>query len=529
MQILLFEVTAAIDAAGRQQTFYFSTGKGFAGVGAPAYYEPRIQGDLPRFTAKVAGDLQTFGEAEIGRGDVRIVNADGAYDALLDYGYGFTGRLLVGDDSGVHADFEELVNGIVEQATVPSPQLISFRFRDPQQELKKPIQPARFDGSNSGATGIEGTADDIKGQAKPRFFGQCWNISPVMLNSSGLVLGFNFTAAGATAPCLSITEVRDGGAPLTPGTNYANRTLLEASAPGPSVYNTCTAESLIKLGTTPVYGITLDATTTRAKVGEIIEDILLDAGIPAGRIDAVTFAAFRVAADYTAGIYLTGSEDYFDVLNRLADGAGGYLVPLQSGVYTLFKLQDPVSLTPVATFRRFSYGSYAQENDGDILEYRRLASNDEGRGVPTQRLIFNHSRNYTPQDPSQLAGVAASVQAKYGAAYVIEVVADSAVATQFPLAVQQEFFSLITDTAHALIEATARFNLFMSRRDFYEIEVFMTPEYAALVTLGACVRLEIPRFGLAAGKNFVVTQTDVSAISNGKGGQVSTLKLVVWG
>jgi hypothetical protein len=530
MQIMLFEVTAAIDSTGTPQTFYFSTGKGYGGTGAPAYYEPRIEGDLPRFVSRLAGDLQTFGEAEISRGDVRIVNADGAYDSLLDYGYGFESRLLVGDDEGSHANFEEIAKGVVEEATAPNPQIIAFRFKDPSQELRQPIQPSKFLGTNSGATGIEGTADDIKGQVKPRFFGKCWNISPVMLNSSGLVFGFNFDSAGNTAPCLSITEVRDGGAVITPGTLYANRTLLEASSPGAGTFNYCTAESLIKLNTQPVYGITLDAYTARAKVGEIIEDILLDAGIPSSRIDAVSFAAFRVLADYTAGIYITNEREYFAVLSDLAGGAGGYLVPSQSGVYSMVKLQDPAALSPVLTLRRFSFGQYAEVADGDIVSFSRLASNDEGRGVPARRIVFNHSQNYTPQEASQLAGsVSAANKAKYAKQFSVEIAEDSAIVQQFPLAVQREFFSLISDSSHALTEATARFDLLGVKRAFYEVQVILTPEYAAQITLGSCVALAIPRFGLSAGKNFVVTQREVSAISNGRGGRVSSLKLVLWG
>lgn len=523
--VTLFELTAAIDEDGSQQVFYFSSGP-YVHSSAPGVYDTRLLA-AGRFKMTALRDLRTFGGSEASAGEIVLDNADAGIDALAAYGYGFSARVLMGDAEAHYNSFIPLVEGVVEQV-MPGTQDLRFRLKDRQKELDIPIQPSRFAGSNAGAAGLEGTESDIKGRVKPRYWGRVYNISPVMLNSSQLIMGFRFNRDGTRAPTNGLLNpARDGGKDLTPGTDYANYAALDASTPSAGTYNTCLAESLIMLGSKPVYGITLDAETARKTVREVTTDILLDAGIPESRINENDLGQFAVDANYICGEYVDYEANYRQLLDLIVGSGGGYYLPDGRGIYRVRQLKEP-SGEPVATFKRFGPDVVTLEGDLDIENnLRPVLPADSGVGVPALRTVLRYRKNYTVQQGGALAAsevaVTAALIAKYGEEWRRDVKEFLDVALQFPLAPEIEFESRLTEAAEASTENARRYQIYGEPgRQMFEVETGLTLESAAAVRCGDVVRLEYPRYGLDDGKLFTVTELEYDR-DNG------VIRAILWG
>jgi hypothetical protein len=55
---------------------------------------------------------------------------------------------------------------------------LSVKLRDPHQALTLPLQKNKYGGTNVLPAGIDGTANDLKDQAKPLLYGRVLNIAP---------------------------------------------------------------------------------------------------------------------------------------------------------------------------------------------------------------------------------------------------------------------------------------------------------------------------------------------------------------
>jgi hypothetical protein len=522
MRIYLFEVIAAIDAAGTEQTFYFAYGKAYNDASAPAYYPDRIVNPI-NISRAISGDLRTLGSSEISAGEVVVSNADGYYDDLLNHGYGRQARLLSIDSEMEYSTAEVIFDGFVEQPSATATE-ISFRFRDKQEELKKSFQTVRFAGTNIGGTGLEGLESDIGGTVKPRTFGKVLNIAPVLLNNVQLIYGWNFDRAGAPLPSASVHAVRDGGLELTFGSNCASVTLLQASTPAAGYYNTCLAASMIKCGSKPAFDVTLDvtegSTSNDNKIAHLAKRLLLDAGVDSSKIDNATVADTHAEVPYVSGFYARDEISTFEVIDQITNGAGVFVQPNGAGVYEIGAFTAPAATASI-TFRQAGQGSKLATDDADIISLRRVVPNDQGRGVPSWQVSLGYARNWKVQ--SNFAGaVAAEALERYRAAELKVTAEDVTVQTKYPQSTEISFSTLLTEQSEASAELARRAALFGTERRMFEIEAKYTPELASKLKLGATVEVVSNRYGLTAGARFVITQMDINA-------RIQFAKITVWG
>lgn len=98
---------------------------------------------------------------------------------------------------------------------------------------------------------------------------------------------------------------------------------------------------------------------------------------------------------------------------------------------------------------------------------------------------------------------------------------DNDVQTEYLLAPELTVTTLIDDATDAATEAARVQALRGTRRHRYEFVVSLTGETIDL-DLGSTIQISHDRFGLAAGKNFVVISVEPDA-------QKKTLRLGVWG
>jgi hypothetical protein len=240
--IYLIEAT---DSTGTVHRFCTGTGYTSLPTDEPpnAYYVPRVdQPGLYRQNMYAVGT--TSGSSTGGNGKIDLMNTDGGLDTFVDLG--FDGQLCIvkeGNPGGPLSQFAPVITGTIEQVEV-SWNRITFNLKDNTTLLGVPVQSVHYLGNNVLPDGIEGGID-LKDKQKPRLFGVCNNVTPILVNSAKLVYQVNY------GPIAAIPAVHDGGNvnQIVQGADYATSADLLAvvmpevtnPATAPGSYSTCLA------------------------------------------------------------------------------------------------------------------------------------------------------------------------------------------------------------------------------------------------------------------------------------------------
>ena len=505
--VYLFETTAR-DASANPVPVRLSTGEGYNHPSAPGYFEPAIAAAaLSVAVQRAAFTASAFGAGDVQFGDVTAANT-GALDAYEALGYGQAATLKVGDEAAPYGSFTTLVSARCRDV-VPASAALAFVWQGRLRELDEPASPATFAGTNSGTTGLEGTANDIGGKRKPRAWGKLRNIEPVLLNASTRIYGWNFDKTGDRLPTHSLEAVRFRGSLWTFGTDYATAALLAASTPTNGTYNTCLAESLILMGgSVPLNGgpVTLDATIEADAADRtapaLLNRLLLDAGVAPADIIAGDIATLTAQAPYEAGIYLFGDDPYRALCDRLSASVAAVYIPDRLGRYRIRRIAAP-SGVPVARFKRFDLLSAAASDEYDLLACEPVVGEP---WVPAKEISVRYAPNFTPL---RAADVAAAVSDD-DRAFLTQAWRITApqtlpdIAAQYGDAEVRRFDTLLSQEADALAMRAVFAALFGAKRRFWQASVSLPPSLAAALDIGDTVRLTQPRYGMAAGKDFVV-------------------------
>lgn len=504
--IWLAEITAGVPGSPTERILRVASPPGYNHASAPGYYAPDII-DAANIKRNIVAPRRTFGPSEIGAGEVKVQNTNGIYDDWFDYGYGFTARIFLCLPTDDYTTLQPVITGQIEQPSGNKDEII-FRFKDRQVELDKLFSPEAYLGTNSGVTGTEGNASDIKGQAKIRIFGEPLNVTPDAVNSNDRLYGLNHTKAGALAPVVSITQ-RMNGSPWTLRNNYASLALLQAATPPQGNYDTALTLGLHRLGgTAPGTGgaITCDvvesATPATNQISSVIKRLLLDAGVALSDIDMQVDVGSPSTAAWYVGMVVKG-ETYRAALDMLCGGSAIWYCPNRLGVYQVRKFQAPG--TPVAGFKKFDYPNIAGANDYQIKSLEKVISKDDGSGIPAWRIKVNYAKNWTVQDKDALAsGLSDTVKEHYSREWLSHTVENSSIRDQFPEAVELEFNTLLTREVDAIQLATHLMTLYGVPRQMYKLTAAYNAPLAQAIDLGDTVTITYNRYGLGAGKNTVI-------------------------
>lgn len=488
--MIVAEIMCAVDAAGTQNTFYVSEGHF---ITSPT--------DTPPNTAFLAtivepgsiglhvfGDGKTSGSSSLETGEMILTNADGMYDNWINYS--FDGRKIVirrGDAGAAYpASFTTIFTGTIEGIEATWERII-IRLRDKQFVFSTPLLKTKYTGGNLLPDGLEGNATDIKDSVKPRVYGQVFNITPRFVNTAKLTYQVSDGAVN------NISAVYDRGLALTVGADFATSALLQSAAPAASSFITCKAEGLFRLGSTPAGQITADvtqgATAADRTVAQIVKAIALASGITAGEVSATDVTAMDAANNSVVGIYIDDEASYQDCMDELLNSVGGYCGFDSLGVLRLGILLAP-SGTPVVTLREYDIHKGIE---------RRQPTNN---GIPTYRVVINHTKIYTTQ-PSDLAGaVTTSRRAYLSKDYRSAKAEDLTIKNQWLLASEYSQDTLLTTEAAAIDEASRQLTLYKVRRDIYDVPVQSDLFINNQLKFMDVISLEIPRFSMQAGKIF---------------------------
>lgn len=523
------------DAAGADTNFPFGT-ESFYLDSFGHYVHGRIQ-RAGVWSDHCFGPGRIFGDMDISSTNVVLANPDGQFDSMRDYAFGYTTPVFaLNPETYAGAPVASGNFGrqftLLPQQPVFDYETISFSVRHQRALLDLPFMQTKYAGTNSGAplAGIEGTANDLKGQPKPMVLGSVFNITPKLVNTSlliyqvdrrGFITGYSLT-------------VYDKRVALTAGADYVSQADMEANAPAAGQYRKWPAGGCFRLGSTPTGAITCDVTNPPLPSGDTSSTIL-------NVIDAINYhyaptnqstglaSAWLTAPSVTVGIYLDREYTHMQACSEVLRSVGAYLffdadenphichVTAPSGPLYLSGL-NPVEIA-----------------ERDILagSIQQVIQGDGAYGLPIWRVNLNYKRNYTVMSASELAGAAAADIAFCEAEYRTVKAEDSAIKTQWQKATELTVTTLLTDATQAQAECDRLLALLKVRRQCFRLKVhgsvirahpqFDGASYRASDFQISCrVKVTMNRFGWDGGKTFFVIGVDRDM-------DADTYELTIWG
>jgi hypothetical protein len=493
----LLQIIAKTNAAGASTTYSFGLG-----------YGRLLDHGLPPQT--MWGPDKTRGDRETQIATARVYNGDGENDAAVNYA--FDGQLA------------QISSAMQFGGTADQPDFeddaILFYIKDRWHNFRRPMLTTLYAGTNVGATGLEGTANDIKGQVKPCVLGISRNVTPKFVNTS--LLAFQFDGLRGLVTGGTIT-VYDKGVALVQGADYANQADLEATAPAAGQFRVWKAGGCFRLGSTPTGAVTCDVTnpattngtsntwsTTSANAQNcIMAEVLYYAYL------GTIFAGCDIEADFIdtpapgttflpdVGLYVDTDESYLSVLNRLKGALSmrfSTVSGLDGDVY-LARQCNPSSYVAAAGYTFTEHQMLAE--GGNKTTLRRVRNQDDDRGVPAWRVNVYYQKNYTVQGQTDLAGSASQAQIAFASQeWRLAFDSDATIKTQWANAVEINVYTHFDTEAAALAEAQRLLAIYKVRRDMFEADG--DPIETSLIRLNKIVELTHGRWALSAGKNFQV-------------------------
>jgi hypothetical protein len=385
--ILCAELTCYRRSLGATAVRRFATKSGVYGGN---YYDGKLK-DPGNFEIHAFSPGKTSGPSTIGFGEVLLSNTSGGLDNLMEDG--LDGRSIVFKKFTVAAGLVLLTSCAMEQAT-HSGNNISVRIKDPQSVLNVPVQATRYAGTNTPPDGIEGT-DDIKGRPKALTFGHVardathssGNVTPVQVNTSKLIYH--------VGPVYDIPAAYDKGVALTRGADYTSQSDMEANPPLPANYRVWPAGGCFRLGSRPQGQVSADviegATAADRTAAQVAKRILAYAA-PSVTVSAADVTALDAANSSEVGIFITDEMTIIEALDQVLGSVGAWYVFDEAMVLRIKRLEAPTG-DPDVTI------SAAQ-----VKDLSRMASSDEGAGLPAKQVNLQYGKNYTVQQAGDLGG-----------------------------------------------------------------------------------------------------------------------------
>lgn len=493
--IYLLEVTAFDTDAQAPTTLVYSSHQGYDREGQ--WYAPRLEN--PATLARSVGASDMGGRAQMSVGEITLVNND---DGLDWSPYYFDGRDIVlkrGLENEPYAAFETVLIATME-SVAKERERISIRIRDRSVTLDRPFSTVKYLGNNALPAGLEGTADDIKDQPKPRLFGRVALMQPVLVNTSKLIYQVN------NGPVAGIINVFDAGAYLTPAAPYASESEMMAVEPAAGTWRAYPQTGYVRLGSSP-FG-TLSACVaesydfSRISVAGVIKRLLAEIGMT----DVVNddFAALDALNAAPVGLIVEPDETTSSLLDRLCMSIGAWWGFDALNRLRVMRLDAPGG-DPVFTL-----------TDDCLTELERQPDSEK----PIWQTRIQADRNYVVQDKQSMAGIVPDNRSSWFAQEYRTQKAESATTKgQRLLSTDTEFDSVLNGIAAAKAESARRLELLNGSRELLNCTVAGT-DYP--IDLGSVVNVQTSKLGYADGKLFTITSLAIDY-------QANTIDLVLFG
>ncbi|PWC54375.1 hypothetical protein TSA6c_00480 [Azospirillum sp. TSA6c] len=505
----LIEATAYDSDAGAEVVHRWSSA-GFTtrpdDTPANTVYEPRVI-DPGNWEAHLFSGYQTRGRSDSAAGAVEINNADGALDALWSQGWGRPIRILVGPDTA--ADLSDFTL-IQTNTSVGVERVGRTRLRILMQDKQSLIADRvmndnKFLGTNSGATGVEGLPEDLKGKPKPRLYGECASLPVPQANSSAVVHQISDSRVSA----ITVQAVNDRGVAITAGTTYGSLSSLLSSSPTAGTYNAYLGSSsdgaYIKFGSSPAGAVTVNATEgTNASdrtVAQCVKRILKGPGLLTDSdLDLSSFTSLDAANSSIVG-YWSGIDDdtVGNAVDALCASIGAFWRVKEDGTISVGRLEAPDPGSSVLTL--------SDGDGGEILTdgFELQPSADTDHGTPPWRILVDYARNFYVFNDADFAGAVTdqTTRNRLKQEYARTAPAESAtLRSKHPLSKEFVATTLLRSASAAATERDRLAALYQTEREIVVCPLSVTVAYQ--VALNNTVTLQSDRFGWSAGKSFRV-------------------------
>ncbi len=483
---------AALDAADAAVTLRFASGEYIDGSGN--YYDLRM-------TQPALYQSKAFGSAVPGAsrssvGYCELLNTDGGLDYLADFAV--DGRSAVMKLRDADGSITTVLTGTVESMDFDDTKL-RLKLRDPQQALADAHPYNVFAGTNALPAGVEGVATDLKGKRKPRSYGKCRHVSPVIVNTSRLI----YQVSDLTTA--TVAAVYDRGVALTPGSAYASIADMETNAPSVGTFRAY--QGYFRVGTTPTGQVTADVDDSVYLLGAVLSKIATEVGktVNAGDVTALNSIG-------EVGVFVNDTRTTQALFDLLVDSCGGFWYFDAAGEVRARQLLAPSS--PVLVL-----------HDYEGVEISRRALGAGKNGQPIWRVRMTADRIEQVLNQTDLASIIASnpVLVARLSQQTREAVKETAsVQTRHPLAAELVLDTALRSLTDAQTQADRLGALFAVRRDLVQYKGRLDPSIATSIVIGTVVTVISDRLGYAVGRDFVVIGYTLDA-------RTSKATLDLWG
>jgi hypothetical protein len=450
------------------------------------FFEPRIK-TAPTLGRVIFDSAAVYGASRATAGNVDLVNQDGALDRLIT-DYAFEGRPFVvksGEWSAGYAGWTVVMSGTLGSVGT-SKNIVSFVIRDRLVDLDTWTRPT-YAGTNVLPAGLEGTADDLKGQTKPRGYGRFMNGTPKLVNTSKQIYQASDQAG-------TVTAAYDLGVLLTRGADYTSLADLEATAPAAGDFRCF--QGYFRIGSSPS-AITCDFETAEVRPAYLLRQIALDAGIPASDI-----SADLLPNTSPVGVFADADATPRQLMDMIASSVGAWYMFDRLNKLRMGVIVAP-SGPPVETW------TVSQAITAEIKSYI----------APCWKVTLRYGKNYTVQTRLETS-VSISPRAGFLAEeFRTATHEDATIKTAWPNAIELTFDSYLLNEADATAECTRLFALYGVPRTL--VSMTMPPAEIGAADLNSVALADQPRYGLAS-RPLLVTGIDPGAGPN-------LAEIVLWG
>lgn len=531
IRIVLVQATVYSLITSTETTLYFSS-SGYVTTDGVTF--------VPSLLGKVSlnQSISPDGGVSMSFGDLEFANHNGEYDDYLDYTkWVWSNRSIkvyFGDPgfqstlAQIPTNFSLIFDGIIDDVDSRSNKVINLKVRNKLERLNAPITENKI-GTYGTWAGGQTNQDTIK----PLVFGECFNITPVLVDPSTLEY---LVCDGAIE---RIIEIRDNGVPIycnqvnatsiIPGTTYTINTVgttnfVSIGASSNTVGVTFLATG-VGTGTgtvTTVGGVTPDLANGKFKllspasgtitctvqgiktnynwttgstttsytntITNLISTIVTQYGKASTRftyqdLDSTNFTLFDTNNNTQEfGIYVTGGETVIDVCQKLASSLGSEISMNSVGKLQLLKFG-------------VAYGTSSQITQDDIMYNSLVISNR----LPIKAAVkLGYAKNWTVQT-GLMTAIPDQHKENFATEWLTTTSTNSSVQSIHKLdADPNQKDTYLISTGDASPEATRLIDYYSTQRTVFK---FTAKSKHLSLTLGQPVTLTHPRFGLSGGKS----------------------------
>ncbi len=448
---------------------------------------------LPVTTNPLQIDASVFNGVFSGRagsfGAIRLLNGDGDLDDLLEmYWSGRNVRVFAGSADFTRDKFVKVFDGLCDSIEHSEDEII-INIQNNEKILESEFTQTLYDGSG----GLDG-GSDLESKPKPLLYGEVLRISPVLVDAVNLVYQIHDGAIE------DVTAVYDRGVALTDGGDVVDITAASVSA---GQFKTQLSGGYIKLGSTPDGQITVDAKGDNldgyvSTSGQIVTRLLRTKlglyNLTDSNIDQGAFNEVDIAVPASIGVYIFEKTTVRNVIDSI-------LTPIQC-----YWTYDGQGMITAGVGKEPSESMYIlDENNIMDGEIKAVAVY-----TPSWRVNIGYARSWTNQ--SEIATGASDAYRDFAQQeYRKVVIEDRNVRTKSNISIEQNFNTLIVNEADAIVQATRIAELYNQKRTLYKV---LAKDVFFRIQIGNTVTVILNRFGLDAGKDFLIVGVSYDAETN---------------